>query len=56
MWKHYCSIEETNMEVGKGEECNWCGATEDEDWNKLFVGEKFKSNIEKDCRDDDSSS
>ena len=56
MWKHYCPIEETDMEVGKGEECNWCGATEDEDWNKLFVGEKFKSNIEKDCRDDDSSS
>ena len=27
MWKHYCIQEETEMEVGKGEECNWCGAT-----------------------------
>ncbi len=23
MWKHYCPVEETEMEVGKGEECNW---------------------------------
>ena len=28
MWKHYCIQEETEMEVGKDEECNWCGATE----------------------------
>ena len=56
MWKHYCPIEETDMEVGKGEECNWCGAIEDNDWDKLFGGEKFKSNIEKDYRNDNSSS
>jgi len=29
MWKHYCPIEETDMEVGVDEECNWCGATEE---------------------------
>ena len=25
MWKHYCNVEKTEMEVGDGEECNWCG-------------------------------
>ena len=35
MWKHYCPVEETEMEVGKGEECNWCGATEDCDWKDI---------------------
>ena len=33
MWDHYCPIEETEMSVGKHEECNWCGATEDSDWD-----------------------
>jgi hypothetical protein len=28
MWKHYCEVEATEMEVGKGEPCNWCGADE----------------------------
>ena len=28
MWSHYCREEGCTMEVGKGEECNWCGATE----------------------------
>tara|TARA_Y100000034_G_scaffold104624_1_gene131286 strand:+ start:275 stop:544 length:270 start_codon:yes stop_codon:yes gene_type:complete len=28
MWKHYCPVEEIDMEIGKGEECNWCGETE----------------------------
>lgn len=28
MWSHYCQRERTVMSVGKGEECNWCGATE----------------------------
>ena len=32
MWTHYCPVEETEMEIAKGEECNWCGATEDCDW------------------------
>ena len=25
MWKHYCLIEEEEIDVGEGEECNWCG-------------------------------
>jgi hypothetical protein len=25
MWKHYCHEEETELEIGDGEECNWCG-------------------------------
>ena len=28
MWKHYCEEEETEMEVGKDEPCNWCGKKE----------------------------
>jgi DNA-directed RNA polymerase subunit RPC12/RpoP len=50
MWKHYCFIEESDMEIGKEEECNWCGETES------FVDEKKIINIEKDFRNDDSSS
>ena len=30
MWKHYCEEEETEMEVGEGEACNWCEKEEDE--------------------------
>ena len=30
MWKHYCKVEETSMEIGQGEECNWCGMTEED--------------------------
>jgi len=29
MWKHYCKHNGA-MSVGKGEECSWCGAKEDE--------------------------
>ena len=25
MWKHYCHTEQEELEVGDGEECNWCG-------------------------------
>ena len=25
MWKHYCHTEKEELEVGDGEECNWCG-------------------------------
>ena len=25
MWTHYCPIEQTTMQVGEGEPCNWCG-------------------------------
>jgi len=28
MWSHYCTVEKTEMMVGKGEECNWCGQKE----------------------------
>ena len=30
MWEHYCEEEETEMAVGKGEPCNWCGKEEHE--------------------------
>ena len=25
MWYHICPVEKTDMFVGKGEECSWCG-------------------------------
>ena len=28
MWEHYCEEEKTEMAVGKGEPCNWCGKEE----------------------------
>lgn len=28
MWTHRCPEEGCAMEVGAGEPCNWCGATE----------------------------
>ena len=28
MWEHFCEEEETEMAVGKGEPCNWCGKEE----------------------------
>ena len=28
MWDHYCKAERSPMSIGKGEECNWCGAVE----------------------------
>ena len=30
MWKHFCEVEETEMEIGKGEACSWCGEEEHE--------------------------
>jgi hypothetical protein len=33
MWKHYCPVEETDMDIGEDEECNWCGATEEDEKN-----------------------
>ena len=50
MWKHYCPIEEDDMEIGEGEECNWCGEEES------FDGENKNIDIEKDYIDDNSSS
>ena len=29
MWEHYCKVEKSQMGVGKGEPCNWCGAEEE---------------------------
>jgi len=29
MWDHDCKVEKTMMSVGDGEECNWCGETQD---------------------------
>ena len=34
MWNHYCPVEKSLMAVGKGEECNWCGAKEKQDDTK----------------------
>jgi len=28
MWRHYCTVEDTPMMIGQGEECSWCGAEE----------------------------
>ena len=28
MWSHYCPEEKSEMEIGKGEDCSWCGANE----------------------------
>ena len=25
MWKHYCLQEKEDIDIGEGEECNWCG-------------------------------
>jgi len=30
MWEHYCEEEKTEMEIGKGEPCNWCGKEEED--------------------------
>jgi len=30
MWPHFCTMENVDMYVGKGEECNWCGEKEKE--------------------------
>ena len=30
MWEHYGEEEETEMAVGKGEPCNWCGKKEED--------------------------
>lgn len=30
MWPHHCPLENTFMEIGHGEECNYCGAREEE--------------------------
>jgi hypothetical protein len=29
MWDHYCDVEKDFMETAVGEECNWCGRTQD---------------------------
>jgi len=30
MWKHFCEVEGSQMEIGKGEACSWCGEVEHE--------------------------
>ena len=30
MWQHSCTVEMAVMWVGKGQECNWCGETEED--------------------------
>ena len=42
MWEHYCPHEKTVMWVGKGEECNWCGQTEQHRQNDVPVQHWFK--------------
>ena len=29
MWSHYCKQEKGVIYTGRGEECNWCGLTEE---------------------------
>ena len=31
MWYHLCPVEKMEMFIGKGEECSWCGATENKE-------------------------
>ena len=31
LWQHSCTVEMAVMWVGKGEECNWCGARENDE-------------------------
>ena len=28
MWKHFCEVECSDMMIGKGEACSWCGEEE----------------------------
>jgi hypothetical protein len=28
MWEHYCQVEHSEMMIGHGEQCSWCGATD----------------------------
>jgi hypothetical protein len=28
MWEHRCPVEKSDMLIGCGEECNWCGRKE----------------------------
>ena len=30
MWKHFCEVDCSDMMIGKGEACNWCGEEENE--------------------------
>jgi hypothetical protein len=30
MWLHHCTVERSDMAIGKGEPCNWCGEEENE--------------------------
>ena len=32
MWEHWCPVENSMMNIGKEEECNWCG--QDEEYEK----------------------
>lgn len=38
MWEHYCKVEHATIGVGDGEECNWCGETE-EDHQMITIDE-----------------
>lgn len=43
MWTHDCPSERTCMEVGAGEECNWCGATEE---IKMYIARPGQSYVD----------
>ena len=46
MWEHWCPVEHTNMNVGNGEECNWCGQDEEyESRNRRYRNRFSTTNI-----------
>ena len=52
MWTHYCKNEETTMEIGQNEECNWCGMSEEDIYKSdgfedalLGRGQQFNSDF-----------
>jgi len=45
LWEHYCEMEHATIGVGKGEECNWCGKTEEDFPNPNMISvEKITEN------------
>ena len=46
MWVHWCPVEHTTMNVGNGEECNWCGQDEEyESRNRRYRNRFSTTNI-----------
>lgn len=39
MWEHYCQVEHSEMMIGHGEECSWCGAVEQPQREEIEVSD-----------------